>query len=468
MPMERTKSTKKGLKHQGIPMAQYSMDKYLDSPANRTRSASGKNLNKMAEPNPALSGKLPIIHEENVTNEKELLNNQTKEGFVAGIVEQLNNSPNTTPVKGITRSSNQREHDDANQSTETHPLKTSHVVADHDTTISSEIDCTNTNKQMEKTKLAEILVELNSTMKDIQKDLRQINKVQQEHTCKVSTLEFVQKDEVQEMRKVQARLNEQERTIEMLLHHVSKQDQRIQELTVKQNDSQARSMRKNLVISGIPEAKRENCTQVVTYFFQQELKLPRAVDIKVAHRIGAGSNRPMVVKLAKFDDKQFIFQHTQKLKGTEFYIAEQLPEELAECKKQQQRLKGQNKRLPSNEQLEINTKRDKIYINNERFRPSITAPNALAWLNKSEEEKSKIKRTTVTKGAIDSKTTSTFISYVAEVKCIDEVQAAYEKVFTLEPRATHIVCAYMLPGRNFPTQQNGEDDREFGAARQIL
>lgn len=203
-------------------------------------------------------------------------------------------------------------------------------------------------------------------------------------------------------------------------------------------------------------------------FFNEKLGITQEIGIKAAHRIGSGGNRPLVVKLADINTKQLIFQNTQKLKGTNYFISEQLPEELAEKKKLQQRIKGQNKTLLVSEQLSLNIKRDKIYVNNEQLRPAVVAPSALTWLSKTEDEQKQIKRVALTKGDTDSKTTCTFISYSAEVKSTKDVQMAYEKVFTLEPRATHIVCAYLLPGLNFPTLQGGVDDREFGAARQIL
>lgn len=270
------------------------------------------------------------------------------------------------------------------------------------------------------------------------------------------------------MRAVQARLDKQEEAIEMLLNHVTKQDQRIQELTTKNNEFQARSMRKNIVIAGIKEAPNDNCLELATDFFTTQLGIAKSIPLKVAHRIGMGSNRPMVVKLRDFDDKSLIFQHTQKLKGSSYFVSEQLPEEMSEVKRQQLRIKGQNKQLPPTEQLAISIKREKIYINNKQLRPPIEVPTALSWLNKSQEEQRSIKQIAIKKGPTDTTTSSTFISYSAEVNTIDEVQKAYYKVFTMEPRATHIVCAYMLPGLNFAKHQAGLDDREFGASRQIL
>lgn len=471
MPPHKQKYTKTGGKLSGSSKTKKFMENYLDTPAKRTRSASGKIQGKMAatteqdrETSQHAQGTINTIHEEN---------SSAPEGFVAGMVEQINNSPMTTPVKGKTLQLDR--HDAANHSTMTGTLNITSPIQPNlpiDDTSNANITATMQNsvlkEKVDKMELADIFLSLNTTMQGIQTELRRLNTGQQTNTCKVSTLEFVQKDEVQAMRKVQVRLDQQEHAIEMLLNHVEKQDQQILELTNKQNESQARSMKKNLIVTGIPEVANENCMILAQTFLQRDLQLSRPVQIKLAHRLGNGNNRPMVLKLVDINDKSFILQNSQKLKGTNLFIMEQLPEEMAEKKRQQQRLKGQNKKLPSTEQLLLNIKKDKIFINNERFRSPLVSPTSISWLAKDEDERKAIKKTKILKGATDSTTSSTFISYGAEVKSVEEVQKAYYKVFTLEPRATHIVCAYMLPGRNFPTNQNGEDDREFGASRQLL
>lgn len=255
----------------------------------------------------------------------------------------------------------------------------------------------------------------------------------------------------------------------MLLNHVAKQDERIMELTNKHNDFQARSMRKNLIVSGIPEGGvQENCSELAQKFFRNELGIERDIPIKIAHRIGMGKNRPVVVKLADYNDKGFIFQHTQRLKGSSYYVSEQLPEELAENKKQVLRLKGQNKKKAPAQQLNMNVKKDKLFVNNELYKLAVVPPTALSWLQKSEEEQKEIRKFQVFKGDTNNETQSSFVSYAARVGSIEEVRTAYNRVFLKEPRATHIVCAYILPGENFPMMQGAIDDREFGAARQIL
>lgn len=77
------------------------MDKYLDTPAKRTRSASEKILaGKMAEDQ---HDKLPQVSEKPNVEETIPLNQSETDnakGYVAVRVQQINNLPATSPVKG--------------------------------------------------------------------------------------------------------------------------------------------------------------------------------------------------------------------------------------------------------------------------------------------------------------------------------------------------------------------------------
>lgn len=304
------KPAKKGKKVSGKPSARNLMDNYLDSPANHTRSASGKNTsnnmatqserNLLQHAHEAIPEEQPMQPKQNATNtinnnassmDKEgtqinqlsNLNSGVKAkegmGFVAQQVNQINNSPANSPVKATSCLQKEKGMNHVLQSQSDHtgnnmPNQTRDETNDEQNSSPSMIN---------------MLVELNKTMKGLQGQLSRMHTVQEEHTFKVSTLEFVQKDEVQYMRQVQSKLEKQEQMIEMLINHVSKQDERIAELTSKQNDFQARSMRKNIVITGIKEnGHNENCEELATKFMQEQLNLPKAIDIKVAHRVGTG------------------------------------------------------------------------------------------------------------------------------------------------------------------------------------
>ena len=53
---------------------------------------------------------------------------------------------------------------------------------------------------------------------------------------------------------------------------------------------QTRSVKANLIVTGIKEIAGENCKQKAKAFFRDIMKVAEEVTIKVAHRIGKGSN----------------------------------------------------------------------------------------------------------------------------------------------------------------------------------
>ena len=72
---------------------------------------------------------------------------------------------------------------------------------------------------------------------------------------------------------------------------VAKQDESVVELAKRITDLEKRSMRKNLIISGIPEEQDENCHLQATNFFRRNMHMAQSVDISGAHRIGTGTKR---------------------------------------------------------------------------------------------------------------------------------------------------------------------------------
>ena len=99
-------------------------------------------------------------------------------------------------------------------------------------------------------------------------------------------------------------------------------------------------MKNNIIISGIGEQHDEDCMQLAKSFPQQQMGI-QDVEIQVAHRIGVGTNRAMMIRLQNPDDKKLIFSHRKNLKsqkmtkGKPFFINDQLPEMLAEEKRKE-------------------------------------------------------------------------------------------------------------------------------------
>lgn len=147
-------------------------------------------------------------------------------------------------------------------------------------------------------------------------------------------------------------------------------------------DLQARSMRDNLVFSGIPENTQENPEKTLMDFMQPHLKLPpektKRITFHRVHRIGNLNSdstrpRPIVAKFEHFKDKEFVKTQGKQLKGTRFGLNDQFPKEI----------QGRRKLLyPIRKRFIQEGKRaiisvDKLYVDGKLYRER----NVTTWLN---------------------------------------------------------------------------------------
>ncbi len=102
-------------------------------------------------------------------------------------------------------------------------------------------------------------------------------------------------------------------------------------------DLQARSMRDNLVISGIPEQAEEDLEMTVKNFIQKELKFlsdtVKTIGFHPVHhldrkKVEGQRPRPIVAKFENFKQKELVKSRGRELKGTNFSINDQFPREI--------------------------------------------------------------------------------------------------------------------------------------------
>lgn len=96
------------------------------------------------------------------------------------------------------------------------------------------------------------------------------------------------------------------------------------------------------------------------------------------------------------------------------------------------------------------------------------APSAKDILFPSEEQFQRAKDIQIIKGEEDTRGQSRFASFIAAVENFQDVSAAYLKLRMKYADASHVVCAYRLPGANTPVNQDYIDDQEFGCGRTML
>ena len=142
----------------------------------------------------------------------------------------------------------------------------------------------------------------------------------QKLTAKVDRMESEVKKNNQRMSQLEEQLDKQTEE----LHHL--RDQLLQQ--------QTRSMRSNLIFTGIPETTRdENSERVVRDFIEQKLGVDTTnIEIERAHRLGGWKprqTRPLVAKFLRFKEKEVIKQAApKKLVNTKFGVNDQFPKEI--------------------------------------------------------------------------------------------------------------------------------------------
>lgn len=263
----------------------------------------------------------------------------------------------------------------------------------------------------------------------------------------------------------------------ILMGVVERQNQQIENLTQKLDKQVARSMRKNIIISGVEENDEEDAMQVAKKFFKDEMSIEP--EIAMAHRLGekvpsAKSPRALVTRLASISEKQRVYQNVSSLKGKKnskgnvFFVSDQLPESIAEQRRKNSERLKQNKAKPSDQQVQMRIRGGQLYVNNELQRPSVIRPSLDDCINIDPEERKKMDKVKLVRGdQFEQDGGSTFYAYAAKVSTIQEVRRAYRKLSTAHPNATHIMVAYRY-AHNSKTYSDYHDDGEHGGGRIMM
>lgn len=293
----------------------------------------------------------------------------------------------------------------------------------------------------------------------------------------------------QDMRKTNERVDDNEKAIgalekeldeykfqmKLIANVVTRQDEQIQSLNRKLNEMQQREMYPNLVISGIPERPQENTLQIYNQFIQNELEIQELIPAHRAFRIGSGQNRPIIVELRDpINQKGKIYNHVGKLKGKfnkdggRYFVSDHLPEEYNENRRRINELVAENKKKPNNEKLNMTVKKGRLLIEEQPYAKAIIPPKPADIFKPDEKLWELADEIDMVKGKDESLAKSKFIAYAGAVQDLKDVQAAYLKVKTKFAYASHVVCAFRLPGKETPRLQDFADDGEIGAGRVIL
>ena len=117
------------------------------------------------------------------------------------------------------------------------------------------------------------------------------------------------------------------------LEHLRKERE---ELKNAITDLQCRSMKNNLIFSGLAENNNENTEEVLRGFICNELGIDFTIEFGNVHRFGKHYDkkpRPIVARFLYYKDLSMVKAKANRLKGKPYGINEQFPADVEQCRK---------------------------------------------------------------------------------------------------------------------------------------
>lgn len=286
---------------------------------------------------------------------------------------------------------------------------------------------------------------------------------------------MAQKQEIKQLKENVRELTQRCDLLEQLLIKVSKKNAYLEDRIV---DLTSRSMRDNVVISGISESEYERCESKVSDFLSANIEVNCGPnDIERAHRMGAfkgatGEPRPMVVKL-KGHTKDKVMKNTSKLKGKRsatgksLYISAQEPEAIAEKRKKarfvSKELHAINSSLPEHQRATIRTvKGQTVMCNNSVVKPRVVTPSIQDTIQADPDELEAAAELDIKKSREFSENGSSFFGFSCKVNSIDDVRRAYLRLKIEQAATDDIMCAYSVSDEHNRQHRDYLDDKEHG------
>lgn len=130
-------------------------------------------------------------------------------------------------------------------------------------------------------------------------------------------------------------------------------------------DLQCRSMKNNLIFTGLWEVRNENTEELLRTFLYQELGIEYRIEFGNVHRFShkPRGKRPIVARFIYHSDLQFVLESAYRLRNTPYGIRQQFPREIEDNRRKLYPVQKEAKRQGKNAVLV----RDRLYIDNNLY-----------------------------------------------------------------------------------------------------
>ena len=330
-------------------------------------------------------------------------------------------------------------------------------------------------KEKDQTVVFDLFELLITKMSQVQETVCEMKIQQRTVSTKIESLQGQITEMKEQMIENSDNMDEITDTAMQLMQVAIKHDEQISNVEAQSSKLERAFLKGCFVVTGIKETKDEDAISVITAFFSEKLEITSEVPIMSAHRIGKGAGkRALWFRLTDPDDVGTIFKHVKNLKdktnedNENFGISEQLIEKDREKKSRQQDIIMQNRRMPVSHQLTVERKKGEIEINGERYEKQVSSPQVKEVLLLTKEDKTEVEDVQVHQAGFKSHERSSFYSYAARAKCLEDVKKVYLKLKAEHLNASHIIRGYRFFHANIPMHQDFSDDGEYGGGRKIL
>lgn len=172
---------------------------------------------------------------------------------------------------------------------------------------------------------------------------------------------------VDEVKVKQVDLDEARKTTNRTVKSIQDENASLQE---KLLDMQCRSMKNNLVFTGLLEQRDENCEEKLRSFIYNEMNITHRIEFGNVHRFSKRPTlendppRPIVARFLYYNDLVQVKRAGKYLRGKNFGVNEQFPMEIEQRRKQLYPIMKEEKRKKS----KVVLVRDRLYVNDELVR----------------------------------------------------------------------------------------------------
>ncbi|KAK3088424.1 hypothetical protein FSP39_019055 [Pinctada imbricata] len=171
-----------------------------------------------------------------------------------------------------------------------------------------------------------------------------------------------------EMIELAANIDRRNSELEKLSGEMELMSEKKEDLSSKVLDLQCRSMKNNLVFSGLlGETRDEDTERKLREFIYDELEIDRHIEFGNVHRFGRfvrGKARPIVARFLYNSEREEVMANAYKLRGSQCSIREQFPKAIEDRRRQLYPIMRDYKRSGVQNVKMI---RDKLYINGQLY-----------------------------------------------------------------------------------------------------